>query len=303
MKTSPVSKADLHRSVISVPPLCRNSSLRPDAVENSKLIRHIEAGGVSTLLYGGNANFYNIALSEYEEVLGQLEATAAADTWVIPSIGPHFGTAMDQAAILKRHKFPTAMLLPTLAASHPEGVRNAVPRIAEKAGVPLVLYVKDAAYVTPAVVRTLVDAGVISWIKYAVVRENPAEDSLLKAIVDEVGTDLLVSGIGEQPVPAHWNHFGIKSYTSGCVCVAPALSQQMLLAMQAGDEVTAEKIRIMFRALEGLRNANGPIAVLHLAVALAGIAKTGPMLPLLTDVGEEIHGDIQAAALKLLAHS
>jgi len=303
MKTSPVSKADLHRSVISVPPLCRNSSLRPDAVENSKLIRHIEAGGISTLLYGGNANFYNIALSEYEEVLGQLEAAAAADTWVIPSIGPQFGTAIDQAAILKRHKFPTAMLLPTLAASHPEGVRNAIPRIAEKAGIPLVLYVKDAGYVTPAVVRALVDAGVISWIKYAVVRENTAEDPLLAAIVDEVGTDLLVSGIGEQPVPAHWNHFGIRSYTSGCVCVAPALSQRMLLAMQAGDAATAEKIRLLFRALEGLRNANGPIAVLHLAVALAGIAKTGPMLPLLTDVAEGIHGDIQAAALKLLEHS
>ena len=303
MKTSPFSKADLHRSVISVPPLCRNSSLRPDAVENSKLIRHIEAGGVSTLLYGGNANFYNIALSEYEEVLGQLEAAAAADTWVIPSIGPQFGTAIDQAAILKGYKFPTAMLLPTLAASHPEGVRNAIPRIAEKAGIPLVLYVKDAGYVTPAVVRALVDAGVISWIKYAVVRENTAEDPLLAAIVDEVGTDLLVSGIGEQPVPAHWNHFGIRSYTSGCVCVAPALSQRMLLAMQAGDAATAEKIRLLFRALEELRNANGPIAVLHLAVALAGIAKTGPMLPLLTDVAEGIHGDIQAAALKLLEHS
>ena len=303
MKTSPVSKADLHRSVISVPPLCRNSSLRPDAVENSKLIRHIEAGGVSTLLYGGNANFYNIALSEYEEVLGQLEAAAAADTWVIPSIGPQFGTAIDQAAILKGYKFPTAMLLPTLAASHPEGVRNAIPRIAEKAGIPLVLYVKDQGYVTPAVVRALVDTGVISWIKYAVVRENTAEDPLLAAIVDEVGTDLLVSGIGEQPVPAHWNHFGIRSYTSGCVCVAPALSQRMLLAMQAGDAATAEKIRLLFRALEELRNANGPIAVLHLAVALAGIAKTGPQLPLLTDVAEGIHGDIQAAALKLLEHS
>jgi dihydrodipicolinate synthase/N-acetylneuraminate lyase len=160
--------------------------------------------------------------------------------------------------------------------------------------------VKDQGYVTPAVVRALVDTGVISWIKYAVVRDNTAEDPLLAAIVDEVGTDLLVSGIGEQPVPAHWNHFGIRSYTSGCVCVAPALSQRMLLAMQAGDAATAEKIRLLFRALEELRNANGPIAVLHLAVALAGIAKTGPMLPLLTDVAEGIHDDIKAAALKLL---
>ena len=110
------------------------------AAENAKLIRHIEAGGVSTLLYGGNANFYNIALSEYETVLDQLEASAAADTWIVPSIGPYFGTALDQAAILAKRQFPTAMLLPTVAVSSPEGVQTAVLKIVEKFGKPIVLY-------------------------------------------------------------------------------------------------------------------------------------------------------------------
>ena len=43
MKTS-LSSADLHESVISVPPLCRDAQLRPSAGENAKLIGHIEAG-------------------------------------------------------------------------------------------------------------------------------------------------------------------------------------------------------------------------------------------------------------------
>src|SRR5437867_8339109 len=94
--------ADLHASVIAVPPLCRNADLRPNAGENAKLIRHIEAGGVSTLLYGGNANFYNIAPGEYEGILDQLEAAAAANTLIVPSVGPYFGTALEQAAILAR---------------------------------------------------------------------------------------------------------------------------------------------------------------------------------------------------------
>src|SRR5712691_5570663 len=111
------SLADLRRSVIAVPPLCRDAEFKPNATENEKLVRHLEGGGVNILLYGGNANFYNISLAEYESVLDVLEEAAAKDTLVIPSIGSFFGTAMDQAAILSRRKFPTAMLLPTVAVS------------------------------------------------------------------------------------------------------------------------------------------------------------------------------------------
>jgi dihydrodipicolinate synthase/N-acetylneuraminate lyase len=288
--------ADLHSSVIAVPPLCRDTSLKVNAAENAKLIRHIEAGGVSTLLYGGNANFYNIALSEYEAVLDVLAENAAASTWVVPSIGPYFGTAMDQAAILARKKFPTAMLLPTLAVSTPEGVRIAVMKLAEKAGIPVVLYVKDEKYVTTEVVKSLVNAGVISWIKYAVVRENPAVDPLLRSIVENVDPALVVSGIGEQPAITHWRAFGIRAFTSGCVCVAPRRSQEMLRALQAGDFAKTESIRERFNSLESLRNAHGPIPVLHHAVALAGIAETGPALPLMSALDEEREDEILPAA-------
>ena len=45
-------------SVLAVPPLCRGSDFSLNEPENAKLIRHLESGGVRTLLYGGNANFY-----------------------------------------------------------------------------------------------------------------------------------------------------------------------------------------------------------------------------------------------------
>lgn len=299
MKTT-FTTADLHASVIAVPPLCRDADLQTNAAENARLIRHIEAGGVSTLLYGGNANFYNIALSEYAAVLDQLEAAAAPETWVVPSVGPYFGTMMDQATLLATRKFPTAMVLPTLAVSTPEGVRAAVMRFVEKAGIPAVLYVKDEKYVTVEVVKSLVAAGVISWIKYAVVRDNPAVDPLLRAIVDSVDPALVVSGIGEQPAITHWREFGVRAFTSGCVCVAPRRSQEMLAALRAGDFARAEEIRARFNSLEALRNAHGPIPVLHHAVALAGIAHTGPALPLMADLGEELRAEILPAATSLL---
>src|SRR5258708_4674086 len=94
----------LTRSVLAVPPLARSKDLSLNEAENTKLIRHIEAGGIRTLLYGGNANFYHIAPSEFEQVIGFLAQAAGPDTLVIPSVGPAYGVTMDQAKIIRRHK-------------------------------------------------------------------------------------------------------------------------------------------------------------------------------------------------------
>jgi dihydrodipicolinate synthase/N-acetylneuraminate lyase len=207
---------------------------------------------------------------------------------------------MDQAGVLAKRKFPTAMVLPTVAVSSPEGVRVAVMKFVERAGIPAVLYVKDEKYVTPAVVKSLVDAGVISWIKYAVVRTDPAVDPLLRSIVEVVDPAMVVSGIGEQPAIPHWTTFGIRAFTAGCVCVAPRRSQEMLNALRRGDLAAAEAIRERFQPLESLRNAHGPIPVLHHAVAAAGIAETGPALPLLSMLDAPTLAPVKAAAIDLL---
>jgi dihydrodipicolinate synthase/N-acetylneuraminate lyase len=300
MKTSPVTPADLRSSVIAVPPLCRNADLTLNAAENKKLIDHMYAGGIRTLLYGGNANLYNIALSEYDTLLNMLQELAPEDLWMVPSIGPMYGTAMDQAAILKEHKFPTAMLLPTLFPSKPAGVATAVRHLAEKAGMKLVLYIKDESYITPELAASLVNDGLISWIKYAVVKPNPADDLYLTRLVSMVNPELIVSGIGEQPAIIHLRDFGITGFTAGCVCIAPRLSMDLLRAIDAKDYDRAEQIREIFRPLEDERNAHSPILVLHHAVSLAGIAQTGPTLPLLTELPDELLPGIEAAAKALL---
>ena len=84
----------LASSVLAVPPLCRNADLTLNRDENAKLIRHIEGGGVRTLLYGGNANLYHVALAEFDALLSMLSELAGPDTLVIPSVGPMFGTRL-----------------------------------------------------------------------------------------------------------------------------------------------------------------------------------------------------------------
>ena len=56
----------------------------------------------------------------------------------------------------------------------------------------------------------------------------------------------------------------------------------------------------IYLPLEDLRNAHSPILVLHHAIALADIADTGPVLPLLTSLPGELIAPIDEAAKSLL---
>ena len=303
MNNATITPETLSNSVIAVPPLAWDAGLNVCATENTKIMRHLEAGGIRTLLYGGNAVFYHIALAEYADTLAMLQEQAGADTTVVPSVGPAYGTSMDQAAILRDFDFSTAMVLPARDIATPKGCATGIRKFAEAYGKPIVLYIKFEGYLEPEDAQALVGDGVVNWIKYAIVRADPAQDDYLSKLVDCVDPQIIVSGIGEQPAIAHVNGFGVNSFTSGCVCVAPSLSMKMLHALKAGDLDAAESIRQTFEPLENLRNGINPIRVLHTAIAEAGIANTGPILPLLHGVCDDGTAKVATAARELLSHN
>ena len=303
MNTATITPETLSNSVIAVPPLARDADLNVCATENAKIIQHLEAGGIRTLLYGGNAVFYHIALAEYAATLAMLQEQAGANTTVVPSVGPAYGTSMDQASVLRDFDFPTVMVLPARDIATPKGCATGIRKFAEAYGKPIVLYIKFEGYLEPEDAQALVDDGVVNWIKYAIVRDDPTQDDYLSKLIDCVDPQIIVSGIGEQPAITHVNGFGVNSFTSGCVCVAPSLSMEMLAALKAGDLETAERIRQTFEPLEDLRNSINPIRVLHTAVAEAGIAETGPILPLLHGVCDDGTAKITTAAKELLGHN
>ena len=303
MNTNAMTPETLAGSVIAVPPMARDADLKLCTEGNAKIIRHLEDGGVRTLLYGGNAVFYHIALAEYADTLAMLQENSGADTTVIPSVGPAFGTSLDQAAVLRDFDFPTTMVLPARDIATPDGIATGIRKFAEAYGKPIVLYIKFDGYLEPEHAKALVDDGVVNWIKYAIVREDTANDEYLRELVDVVDPKQIVSGIGEQPAIMHLRDFGVQSFTSGCVCIAPSLSMKMLEALKAKDYETAESIRRTFESLENLRNAINPIRVLHTAMAEAGIADTGPILPLLHEVTDHERANIAVAARELLGEN
>lgn len=300
MNQSEITPETLAGSVISVPPLARNADFSLNRDENEKLIRHLEGGGVSTLLYGGNAILYHVAPSEYVSLLEMMTELAGENTLMIPSVGPAYGTMMDQAWLLREFDFPTAMILPTRDVVTSAGVTMAVRNFVEAANKPAVLYIKNDGFIEISDVKKLMDDGLLSWIKYAVVREDTSNDPYLRELADAVGTERIVSGIGEQPAIVHLRDFGLNCFTSGCVCVAPGKSMEMLRAIKAGDFETAAQIQATFKPLEDLRNSINPIRVLHTAVRLSGIADTGPIIPLLSEIAPEDRPAIQAVTADLL---
>jgi dihydrodipicolinate synthase/N-acetylneuraminate lyase len=288
--------------VLAVPPLARNADLSLNRAANAALIKHIEGGGITTLLYGGNATFYNIGLAEYPALLDLVAEAAAPSTWVIPSVGPDFGKMMDQAAILRGRSFPTAMVLPQTFPSTVAGAEAGLRRFAEAFGRPIIVYLKAEGFLTAEAVKRLVDDGLVAAIKYAVVREDPRKDALLSKLVELVDRRYIVSGIGERPAIVHLRDFGLAGFTTGSGCVGPRGSSALLAALKARDYGRAEAVRAPFIPLEDLRDAHSPIRVLHEAVRLAGIAETGPMLPLLSNLDPEHHEKVGKAAQDLVAH-
>jgi dihydrodipicolinate synthase/N-acetylneuraminate lyase len=296
-----VNPVDLARSVLAVPPLALTPDFEPAREANSALINHLRSGGVTTLLYGGNANVYSWPISRFGAWLDELEALVSDDTWLIPSVGPDWGKLLDQATILKERRFPVAMALPMAGPQTPAGILRGIKTFVEGSGVPLILYIKAENYTPAEAVERLVDQGAVFGIKYAVPRADLAVDPYLNSLISAIGRERIVSGFGEPPALPHLSHFRLAGFTAGCVCIAPFLSMSYLRALQRDDKDEARHLLAIFEPLEGIRERANAIRVLHTAVSLSGIAEMGPILPLLTEADPALHSDIREAAQKLLS--
>jgi len=286
---------------MAVPPLARNADYTLNAAENHTLIRHIEAGGVRTLLYGGNANLYHTAVSEYRELLDLLAYATGPSTRVIPAIGPDYGKMLDQARILAQTRYRTAMVLPLGGFTTSSGVETGLARIADTAGIPLTLYIKSEDYVEVDALARLIERGTLIAVKYAIPRENPANDPYLRRLLQHVPASKLISGMGERPALVHLREFGLAAWTTGSGCIAPRSVMELLRAVKRDDRATAQHLYDTFMPLETLRDEISLIRVLHDAVTFSAIADMGPLLPLLSSTPSEHHAKIGQAARGLLA--
>src|SRR2546425_139912 len=306
MKTNSISPEDL-RGVFAVPPLARqrDATRSLDLAQNDLIVRHIISGGITRLIYGGNAFLYHTTLAEFEELLEGL-AGFCGPLWVIPSIGPSDWGAMGQTKLLRKFQFPCVMVLPCSDPSDAAGLERGYREIAAAADAELIIYLKDERNFgadrergLDAVAR-LVDDGVCAGVKYAVVRDDPARDAYLEALLSRVDRKFVISGIGERPAVVHLRDWKLPGFTTGSGCIAPRLSQMLFEACARQGFDQAEALRAEFISLEDLRDQWGPARVLHAAIELAGIAETGAVAPYLSALSEEQKQELAPVVRQLM---
>ena len=296
------SSPDDLRGVFAVPPLARTAESRAiDFAQNEVIVGHIKRGGISRVIYGGNAFLYHMQMREFVELV---EWLAAVDDqlWVIPSIGPAYGRAMDQATVVRKLRFRCAMVLPCSDPRDASGLEQGYREISAAAETKLVLYLKDETNFGSDkergldTVARLIDDKVCVGIKYAVVRSDPTRDPYLESLLTRVDRKFVISGLGERPAVAHLRDWKLPGFTTGSGCIAPQRSQRLFESCLRGDFESAERLRATFLPMEDLRDAWGPARVLHHATELAGIARTGAILPYVSSLS-----DVQLAELKPVA--
>lgn len=295
--------------VFAVPPLARAADPRRsiDFDENARIVHRITEAGISRLIYGGNAFFYHVTLREYEQVLEWLNHIQRDGIWFIVSAGPSFGRLMDQALLLRRFGVSCVMVLPCGDPRDPTGIRQGLREFVEASGARIIAYIKEESNLGSDPERDLdmlgelVDDGLCIGIKYAVVRQDPRIDPYLEALLQRVDRSKVISGIGERPAVIHLRDWRLPGFTTGSGCIAPSQSSAVFAACERRDFNHAEQLREHFLPLEDRRDQWGPARVLHHAVELAGIAKTGAIPPFVSPLSAEQQKCIQAIVQKLIA--
>lgn len=296
--------------IYPVPPLARRNDAKRSInfAENEKLFRFLRNGGITRFVYGGNAFLYQITLAEFAELAHWLGGLTSQAT-IIPAIGPSYGRAIDQAPLIRKYRFPSVLVLPTGDPRDAAGLERGLREIAEACGAPLSLYVKresdfgDDLDAGMEVIGRLVDSKICVSIKYAVVRKDPAVDPYLTALLKRVDRSRIISGIGERPAIAHLRDFGLTGFTTGSGVLAPKLCRALLDACARKDYQEAERLRAVFLPLEDRRDEWGPPRVIHAAVALAGVAETGPIPPFVSDLSAEQKNRLRPIAKELLSRN
>lgn len=289
----------LTKEVIAEPPLALRPDFTVDHDINLGLARRLRAAGIDTLLYGGNANLFSQSLAQYAQSVEVMQA-AAVEGPVIASIGPDLGKMLDQAGHIERAGLRNVMLLPLHHPADTHGTGDGVRRIAERLGFGVMVELSRDNYLRPVTLRKLRDEGAVSVVKYAVRRDNPEDDAYLDRVIEVMGRERVLSGLGEAAALDHIGKRGLPGYASGAAVLVPEAVQRLCDALRAGELAAARRMLVPLLEFDRLRNMLGPIQVLHDAVSVAGIAEMGPQLPMLSPVKAKFRADLEAAVAQLL---
>ena len=140
---------------------------------------------MSLLLYGGNANFYHLPLGRVRRGAVDAGAAGGPDTLVVPSAGPTYGAAARPGADHPAARVPDGD--GAAAARHHDERRRGQrhPRVRRRRrACRRSSTSRTTATSSPRRSPRSTSDGLVSAIKYAVVRNDTADDPYLRKLVD-----------------------------------------------------------------------------------------------------------------------
>jgi 4-hydroxy-tetrahydrodipicolinate synthase len=267
LSTAAVRAALTGISGILVTPMDAEDRIVPSRL--SPIIARAAAAGVDALTVNGNTGeFYSLSFAEAERMQAEVPALVAGRAAVVAGVGRSIGEA---TALARRAKADGADAImvhqPPDPFVAPRGVVAHVAKIAEAAGLPVVLYLRNDGIGLPAIEALCKVPGVVG-VKWA----TPNVMVLTQAI-RRAGPDVsFICGLAEPWAPP-MTALGARGFTSGLINLVPEKSVAILQALRAGDFARANAEIAAIAAFEALRSEeqNGAnVAVVKAALTLSG---------------------------------
>ena len=254
-------------SGILVTPFDSHDAIAPARLK--PIVARCAAAGVDALTVNGNTSeFYGLTFAEAERMQAEVPAIVAGRAKVVAGIGRSVNEAVRLAARARADGADAVMVhQPPDPFVSPRGVAEYVRRVGEAAGLPVVLYLRNAGIGDAAIAALTAIPGVVA-VKWASV------DLMALARAIRAAPQIrFVCGLAEPWAPP-MTALGAQGFTSGLINVVPELSVAILAALRAGDMPRANALIGEIGPFEALRaeEQNGAnVSVVKAALALAGI--------------------------------
>ena len=240
------------------------------------LARCAEAGVDALTVNGNTGEFYGLSFAEAERMQAEVPALVAGRAAVIAGIGRSVVEAVRLASRAKADGAGAVMVhQPPDPFVAPRGVVEYVRRVADAAGLPVVLYLRNDNIGLPAI-EALCRIPGVAGVKWA----TPNLMTLAQAIRRADPEVSFVCGLAE-PWAAPMTALGARGFTSGLINVAPERSVAVRDALRAGDYGRANAEIAAIEAFEALRseeNNGANVSVVKAALNLMGL-DVGPARP------------------------
>jgi len=261
-------------SGILVTPFDSSDQIAPQRL--APIIARCAAAGVDALTINGNTGeFYGLAFAEAERMQAEIPGLIAGRTKIIAGIGRSVIEATRLAARARSDGADAIMIhQPPDPFVAPRGIADYIRRIADAAGLPVILYLRNDAIGLPAIETLCRIKGVVA-VKWA----TPNMMTLAHAI-RRAGEVSFICGLAEPWAPP-MTALGAQGFTSGLINIAPERSVAILRALRARDFAAANAEIAAIGEFEALRaeEQNGAnVSVVKAALAMTGL-DLGPARP------------------------